>query len=787
MNSRLTLPKETELKKVLRLENSPLPGFPQTAARLIQAVQNEMTSLADFSKIVETDPGLSGHVLKMVNSEACGLNRKISTLSEAVIHLGMDEIRKLALSMTLFRHLFKNNGFESSGLLFFWRHALSVAVLSHEIARAIQYPDPENAYIAGLLHDVGKLFLVLLGRSDYAEFIRGLAIDSDGGIQEERRIIGLGHDEVGAWFCDRWNLPEKLTAAVRYHHQSFGRQTLSDSEKTLISLISLADFLCWSQGAGAFDGIHLPVLSPDVGKMIELDRTEIIDAVLVMNREMQTLSAFYDFVFPPPAQLQKNLLKTTLSLSRTNTRNFFHTDIPAPGDTFDEAFFPNSDVALEFGKPIARAKNVKEVLDIVIYRIAQIFEPLQGSILLKNPRSKDLVFSIVVGQNRRKLKGTKLAEGEGIPGHIMETGRPLMVEDLSKDPRFSNLTESYPGFQTCSVIGAPLKTENKTFGVIELVNRIGGKPFTWKNLALLSSIAEYAAIAIERTFYTQALTRLATKDILTGLKNRWSFERILSRKTDFKIRYGTEFSILIICVRNLDQLHQTREIQACDDTVKTLAQIIDTARRRNDSLFRYSESIFLLLMPRTGSEEAEISKGRMEQTILAAVRENRLFLFDIHMAHHTLSSDDAEKLIPLVGKAMPASGKTADSSSIPDIRESLQPLVVEETPEDPVQEGLAKKFGKTVSLRGHCVYPNSKKPIQIRVERISMSAIGFRVPESKKISPRDFLTIQFVLDDRKRSVIKRRIVVLEVDGNYIYADFYNPPPYDKDLGFYMLS
>jgi len=787
MNSRLNLPAETELKTVLRLESARLPSFPQAAAKLIETSRDEKTSLEDFSKIVETDPGLSVQVLKMVNSAAWGLNRKITTLSEAVIFLGMDETRKLALSMTLFQHLFKNNTTESFDLLLFWRHILSVAVLSHEIAKAIHYPDPEEAYIAGLLHDMGKMLLVLLGRADYAEFIQGLSIDSDMVIEEEQRIMGLGHDEVGAWFCDRWNLPEKLTAVVRYHHQSFGRQRISDSEKTLIALISLADFLCWTQGVGSFDGVHPPVLAPDVGNMIELDRAEIIDAILAMNREMETISAYYDFVFPPAGQLQKNLLSANLALSRINTRYFYHTDIPPTGNHLDDASSHSRDTALEFSKPIARAKTVKEVLDIVMYRIAQIFEPLQGSILLQNPKSKDLVFSIVVGQNRRKLKGTRLAEGEGIAWHIMETGRALVVEDLSKDPRFSNLTDNYPGFQTCSVMGALLKTENKTFGVIELVNRIGGKPFTRKNLTLLSSIAEYAAIAIERTYYTQALTRLATKDILTGLKNRWSFERLLSRRNDFRIRYGTEFSILIICVRNLDQLLKTREIQACDDTVKALARIIDTARRRNDSLFRYSESIFLLLMPRTGSKDAEISKGRMEQMILTAVRENRLFSFDIHIEHHTLSSDEIEKLIPLVGKAMPASGKTADSSSIPDIRESLQPLVVAETPEDPVQEGLAKKFGKTVSLRGHCVYANSKKPIQIRVERISMSAIGFRIPESKRISPRDFLTIQFVLNDRKRSMIKRRIVVLEVDGNYVYADFYNPPPYDKDLGFYMLS
>jgi two-component system, cell cycle response regulator len=787
MRSRLNIPTEAELNKALRLENNRLPSFPHAAAKLIQASQDDTASLKDFAKILETDPGLSIQVLKIVNSPVYGLNRKITTLSEAVVFLGMDELRKQALSMTLFRQMFENNRSESFDLLFFWRHLLSVAVLSHEIAKAVRYPDPEEAYVAGLLHDVGKIFLILQGRVDYAAFIQALSIDTDVVIEEERRFIGMGHDAVGAWFCDQWKLPEKLTAVARYHHQAFERQDLSDSEKKLISLVSLADFLCWTQGIGSFDFIHPPVLAPEVGEMIELGQAEIIEAIGVMNREMENISAYYDFVFPSAGQLQKNLLLANLALSKANTRYFFQMDLLPRGKTPDEESSRNREMELEFGKPLARARSVKEVFDIVMYQIGRIFEPLQWSILLKNPKSGDLVFSVVVGEHRRKLQGVKLAQGEGIAGHIMETGQPLVVEDVSKDSRFSDRTDKYTGFQTRSVIGAPLKTGDKIFGVIELINRIGETPFTKKDLVLFSTIAEYAAIAIEQSYYTQALTRLATKDVITDLKNRWSFERLLEKRNDFKIRYGAEFSMLIIRVGGLGRLLQTHGQQVCDNAVKTFARLIDTTKRRNDSLFRYSENIFLLLLPRTCAKEAEITKHRIEKAIQADERKNSLLFSDIHMMSHTLSSEEIEKLIPLVGKSMPASGKTEDFVSIPDISENLQPLLAAETPEAPVQDGLSKKFGKAVSLRGHCQYLKSKKNILIKVERISMVSIGFRVVAPVKISPRDYLNIQFILDDQKRSVINRQALVLEVDGNYIYADFHNPPPYDKDLGFYVLS
>jgi diguanylate cyclase (GGDEF)-like protein len=453
--------------------------------------------------------------------------------------------------------------------------------------------------------------------------------------------------------------------------------------------------------------------------------------------------------------------------------------------TSDHASSPDQNRELEFGKSFSSARSVKEVLDIVMYQIGRIFKPRHWSILLKNPKSRDLVFSIVIGENRQTLQGRTLAKGKGIAGHIMETGRPLVVKDVSKEPRFSSWADKFTGFQTRSVIGAPLKTGDKIFGVIELINRMEETPFTRKDLALFTSIAEYAAIAIERSYYTQNLTRLATRDSLTGLMNRWSFQRALGRKNEFRIRYGDPFSMLIIRMEGLDRLIRSGGQPAWEEAVTTLVRILQTAKRKNDSLFRYSDIIFLLLLPQIGSAGAKTCRHRIEQAIQTAAWKDPQVPRDIHMGHHTLSSDKIETLIPLLGEALPGSRNPPVSQAIPDIRETLQPLVAQETPEEPVQEKVSKKFGKAVSLRGHA--STTKTRVSIKVARISMTAIGFRAAKPGMISPGDLLDVQFVLDDLKRSVIKRQIRVLEVDETYVYGTFYNPPPYDKDLGFYVLS
>lgn len=784
MTTRLSLPTESDIKAVLRPDRGNLPSFPQAAAKLLETSRDGTTSLKDISKIIETDPGLSAQVLKMVNSAMYGLGRDITTLSDAVVLLGLDEIKKQAIGLTLFKEMIHTGEDTHIDRLLFWRHSLAVAVLGREIARKTGYVNPEEAYIAGLLHDLGKIFLDLQGEADYGEFIRTISTTTDIVIESERRQIGLGHDDIGAYFCAQWQLPDKLVAAVKYHHQSFAHADLPDGDKALIAVVALADFICWTQGIGSFDFILPPVLAPEVEEAIDLDRVDIIDCINRMNTEISDISAFYKFVFPSDSRLKENLLWANLKLSRINTR-YYYEDSP-----LTRVHEPpvNTDVPLllesEFSKPLARAKSVKEVLDIVMYQIGRIFEPAHWSLLLKDPKSGNLVFSVVVGENKKKLLGAKLRKGEGIAGYIMETGESLIVDDVSKDERFSSRVDNYTGFRTRSIIGTPLKTGNKTFGVIQLINKAIDGSFTEKDMGLLADIAEYAAIAIERSYYTQALKNLATKDAVTGLKNRWSFERALSNKTEFIMKHGSIFSMLIIRIDGLDRMGPDQDQ---DDALKNLAAITTRTKRRDDSLYRYGESIFLMLLPLTYSDGAQKMQHRIKAAVSEAAAGQKLPFLSLDIVHHTLSSDEAGALKSRIKQVLSGYKRPVSDDSIADFEENLQPLVEQEKAQAVEETGKKQGFGKTVSLGGHYIHTKTRKSVPIRVRHVTLEAIGFTIPKNQAVKTGDFLVIQFVLDDLKRSVVKRQVIVGEIEDDYVRADFYNPPPFAKNLGFYLIN
>ncbi len=182
--------------------------------------------------------------------------------------------------------------------------------------------------------------------------------------------------------------------------------------------------------------------------------------------------------------------------------------------------FNNTSFFIELGKPLAKARTVKETLNIVMYQVGKIFEPVNWSLLLKDIKRNEMIFSVVVGEQKKQLQGTRLPMGKGIVGRIMETGHSIIVTDVARDDRFCPMIDESTGFQTRSIIGVPLKTDEKIFGVIELINKITGENFTAMELTVLEAIAEYAAIAIERCYYHHTLKNMALMDPVTGLKNR---------------------------------------------------------------------------------------------------------------------------------------------------------------------------------------------------------------------------------------------------------------------------
>jgi|GEM_PF-277839 len=799
MTDKLNLPSESDIQAVLTLDRDTLPSFPQVAAKLLEVSKDDTASLEEVAKIVETDPGISIRVLELVNSAFYGLSRKVTTLSDAVVILGFDEIKKLALGMAIFEKIFKKGHTKEFNRLMFWRHSLAVAVLSMKIAQRIEYPNPEEAYTAGLLHDVGKIFLDLQGHHNYGEFIKNLSESTDLVIEKERSEIGLGHDDIGAFFCTRWQLPENLALAVKYHHQSFENHGLAEDEKQLISIVSMADFLCWTQGIGSFDFIRPPILAPEVEACVNPEKVDVINCILEMNKEIEQISAFYKFVFPSIDQLKENLLWANIKLSRANTKYYYQGDptgrIQDPPLSQEDLLPP--DIGFEMGKSLSKAKTVKEVLDIVLYQVGCIFQPCHWSILLKDPKTGDMVFSVVVGTNSKRLQGARLPKGEGIAGYVMKTGKPLVVDDVTADKRFSNRVDKHTRFNTRSIIATPLKTDNKIFGVIELVNRINEKKFSEHDLGLLASIAEYAGIAIERSYYHQALTNMATRDSLTGLKNRFSFERSVTGTDNFQARFGQVFSILILVVDGLARQYETLGQEKCDELIKRLAAILNKTKRREDLIFRYADNSFITLLPLTYSDGAQKAQARIKKVLTTPVDDKQMFP-SITIQTHTMAGEDAGQLKTLVAQALSKTRQPDQKSEVADMQENLQGLVEKEiarkdaddvkgTPPEQIKKESIKNFGKSVFLQGQFKRLKTGEFGKVRVEQVSLSAIGFRISKSHRIHVNDFLDIEFNLDDIKRALIKRRVVVRNIQGNYIYGEYYNPPPYAKNLGFYIFS
>ncbi|GAB6058134.1 sensor domain-containing diguanylate cyclase [Desulfonatronum parangueonense] len=799
------LPSPAEIKSVIRFDRRQLPSFPQVALKMLEALGDATTSLHDISRIIETDPGIAARVLEIVNSAGYGTQRTITTLPEAMVVLGEDEIRQLAIGTTIFQGLFASAGSKQFDRIHFWRHSLSVAVLSLEIARKARYPRPEEAYVAGLLHDVGKIFLDLQGHRDYGDFLYQAATGEECLIDQERAALGLGHDDVGAFFCSLWKLPERIVLPVKYHHQQFQTRNFSDEETLLIATVSLADFICWTQGVGSLAGdrIRPPILVPEIEHCIDIEQIGIIDRIMAMNREMERISEFFHFVFPTPGQIHESLIRMNFHLSRANTRLLFPNASHAPhvphapdaqGDPEALKKAPGlqqranrppllPDDGFEFGKYLAKAKTFREVMDLIMYRIGVAFEPMHWALLLKDPRSRDLVFSVVEGANKDKLRGTRLAGDQGIAGRILENRASLLVEDLSEDPGLAGGVTTSLGLEPRTCMGTLLRGENNTFGVIELVNKVDGGVYTADELKLLESIADYAAIAMERVHYNQVLHRAATTDALTGLKNRYSLERILCNKDEISRRYGQDMSIMIIDIDDFKQVNRKQGRRAADELLKQVAGLIKTTFRRTDDVFRYEGDKFIALLSGTDKQAADQAKNRMRKSFEALKGETDT---SISVFVHSVRTDHSSGLIRFIEERLPQDKAGEACASGETMEESLRPLLDQGARNQEV--GRKKVYRKKVMLYGEFTQLQTKQGGIMNVVELAMFEMGFTVPPDQyNIRPGDFLDVSFHLDDRNRSLIERRVMVRGVHGEKIDAEFYNPPPYAKDLGFYLLA
>ena len=239
----------TELLKTLE----GIPSFPPIAVRLVQSLSDETIDVKDLVELIRADPKLTAALVRRANSPVYGFVREVDSVQDALVLLGFDTVRVMAL--TLAAGTYTQATLKTPELRRCWTHSLATAFLAEELARFTTLR-PDQAYTAGLLHDLGRLGLLVAYPQEYADLLKqergeGPKDDSTYLLDRECRLFGIDHCEAGRLLAERWEFPEDLTRIAGRHHDR--------SYEEGIDLLKIAHAACRLADTFDFDVIQTTI------------------------------------------------------------------------------------------------------------------------------------------------------------------------------------------------------------------------------------------------------------------------------------------------------------------------------------------------------------------------------------------------------------------------------------------------------------------------------------------------------------------------------------------------
>ncbi len=219
---------------------SQIGALPQTLAAVLKVLNDPNSGAKEIGRVISSDVSLTTLALKMVNSAHYGRHRRVARISEAVSLMGINSLKVLALSSSVFSLMTKGELAERSNIKRICRHLIEVGVTARRISEATGSGEPEEAFVAGILHDVGIVIMILHFREKYFDMIANLNARKQGLLTSEKETFGFTHCEVGAELIEAWKMPPKLAFVARHHHNTDEARIIPD-ESVLNDIIALAD------------------------------------------------------------------------------------------------------------------------------------------------------------------------------------------------------------------------------------------------------------------------------------------------------------------------------------------------------------------------------------------------------------------------------------------------------------------------------------------------------------------------------------------------------------------
>ncbi|HCZ10839.1 MAG TPA: HD family phosphohydrolase, partial [Nitrospiraceae bacterium] len=235
--------REELLEKII-METVDIPSLPQVAMKVLHLMNDDYSSINELEKIIANDQAFSTRILRIANSPYYGRGRSIDTISTAIILVGFNTMKNLVVAASL-KDIHRKFGLFEQKL---WEHSLGVSIAAPILAAETKMVVPEEAMVAGLIHDVGKTVLNNSVPDKYSLVIEKVYEEGAAFMEVENEMLGFNHCNVGGLIARKWKIPKNLETVIEYHHAETFPDFEDNNYEALCQIVQIADAMCLGLG-----------------------------------------------------------------------------------------------------------------------------------------------------------------------------------------------------------------------------------------------------------------------------------------------------------------------------------------------------------------------------------------------------------------------------------------------------------------------------------------------------------------------------------------------------------
>ena len=222
-----------------------LPPLPSLVSKALSMLGDPEVNLDEVEAVIGQDQALVAKLIKVSNSVLYGRVQKVNTLKQALARLGSNIVKSLILSSSTRSYFLKSrNGMGAWGQIL-WQHTVECGMAARRVAKALDEQNPEEAFIGGIIHDIGKLAILLVYPEKYKAIQKKVRADNQSDIQSELEVLGCSHEEIGYLLLDQWKMPESAKMCARFHHNIED----AGAYRKLASIIAYGNYFSHTHGA----------------------------------------------------------------------------------------------------------------------------------------------------------------------------------------------------------------------------------------------------------------------------------------------------------------------------------------------------------------------------------------------------------------------------------------------------------------------------------------------------------------------------------------------------------